>query len=83
VLGLTMEGLDRLDTLRDVILNEEFGEQDRDSAIEMMAVVYHDACNQIMGRLAEVMHACDAVFIGYKEKARPLLQVFSAPGQES
>ncbi len=83
VLGLTMQGLDQLDTLRDVILNEEFGEQDREAAVEMMAVVYYDACNQIMGRLAEVMAACDHVFIGYKEKARPMLSVFAAqsPGE--
>ncbi len=75
-LGMAMEQLDKLDTLRDVILTEEFGEEDRESAIEMMAVVYYDAGDQIMGRLAEVLNARDQVFIGYKEKARPILEVF-------
>jgi hypothetical protein len=83
VLGMAMEALDRIDTLRDVILNEEFGEQDREAAIEMMALVYYDGINQIAGRLAEVAHACDAVFIGYKEKARPILEVFGQQGQET
>jgi rRNA maturation endonuclease Nob1 len=81
VLGLTMQGLDQLDTLRDVILNEDFGDQDRDAAIEMMAVVYYDAIDQLTGRLAEISHACDTVFIGYKEKARPILDVFGPQGK--
>lgn len=81
-LGYAMQHLDQLDTMRDVILNEDFDDQDRDAAIEMMAVVYYDAINQIVGRIAELSHACDTVFIGYKEKARPLLQVFAQDGAE-
>lgn len=82
VLGQAMQGLDQLDTLRDVILTEEFGDQDRDAAIEMMAVVYYDAIEQLTGRLAEISHACDAVFIGFKEKARPILEVFTPQAEE-
>lgn len=81
-LGYAMQHLDQLDTMRDVILNEEFGDQDRDAAIEMMAVVYYDAINQVIGRIAELSNACDAVFIGYKEKARPMLEVFNQDGAE-
>jgi len=82
ILGQAMQGLDQLDTLRDVILTEEFGDQDRDAAIEMMAVVYYDAIEQLTGRLAEISHACDAVFIGFKEKARPILEVFTPQAEE-
>jgi hypothetical protein len=67
--------LDQLDTMRDAILTENFGEQDREAAIEAMAVVYYDAVEQIAGRLAEVLASCEEVFIGYKEKARPMLDV--------
>lgn len=70
-----LEVLDKLDTMRDAILTEEFGEADREAAIEAMAVVYYDAVGQIAGRLAEVMADCEEVFIGYKEKARPMLDV--------
>lgn len=75
-LGMAMQHLDQLDTLRDVILNEDFDEQDQEAAIEHMAVIYYDAVNQLVGRVAEISHACDAVFIGYKEKAKPILEVF-------
>ena len=81
ILGQTIQGLDQLDTLRDVILNEDFGDQDREAAIEHMAVVYYDAIDQLTGRLAEISHACDTVFIGYKEKARPILDVFGPQGE--
>ena len=80
ILGSAIQSLDQLDTLRDVILNEDFGDQDREAAIEHMAVVYYDAIDQITGRIAELAHACDAVFSGYKQKARPILDVF---GQEA
>lgn len=70
-----LEMLDKLDEMRDAILNEEFGEQDRESAIEAMAVVYYDGVSQVAARLAEVLAACEEVFIGYKEKARPMLDV--------
>lgn len=71
----TLEALDKLDAMRNAILTEEFGEADRESAIEAMAVVYYDSVSQIAGRLAEVMAECEEVFIGYKEKARPMLDV--------
>ncbi len=70
-----LEFLDKLDAMRDAILTEEFGEEDRDAAIEAMAVVYYDGVSQVAGKLAEVMAACEEVFIGYKEKARPILDV--------
>lgn len=71
----SLEALDKLDTMRNAILTEDFGDADRDTAIEAMAVVYYDAVSQIAGRLAEVMADCEEVFIGYKEKARPMLDV--------
>lgn len=71
----TLEALDKLETMRNAILTEEFGEDDRETAIEAMAVVYYDAVTQIVNRIAEVTDACDEVFIGYKEKARPMLDV--------
>lgn len=71
----TLEALDKLDTMRDAILNEDFGEEDRETAIEAMGVVYYDAITQIVNRIAEIADACDEVFIGYKEKARPMLDV--------
>lgn len=71
-----LEAMDKLDDMRDAILNEDFGEGDHEAAIEAMAVVHYDTLNQIIDRVAEVMSACEEVFIGYKEKARPMLQVF-------
>ncbi len=71
-----LEAMDRLDVMRDAILNEDFGEEEREAAIEAMAVVHYDTINQIVDRVAEVMAACEEVFLGYKEKARPILQVF-------
>ncbi len=70
-----LEMLDKLDVMRETILNEDFGEVVREAAIESMAVVYYDAITQIVNRIAEVTDACDEVFIGYKEKARPILDV--------
>lgn len=71
-----LEAMDKLDVMRDAILNEDFGEEEREAAIEAMAVVHYDTLNQIVDRVAEVMAACEEVFIGHKEKARPMLQVF-------
>lgn len=73
-----LEAMDKLDDMRDAILNEDFGEGDHEAAIEAMAVVHYDTLNQIIDRVAEVMAACEGVFVGYKEKARPMLQVFEA-----
>lgn len=77
-LSMAMNHLDQLNVLRDVILTEEFPNQDSEAAIEMMAVVYYDAIDQLLGRISELSHAADAVFIGYKEKARPISEVFAA-----
>ena len=74
--GRALEQFDRLDVLRDVILNEDFGEDVREAAIESMAIVYWDVIDQMIDRMKEVVYARDAVFVGYKEKARPLLSVF-------
>lgn len=70
-----LEMLDKLDIMRDTILNEEFGDKDREAAIEAMAIVYYDAITQIVNRIAEVTDACDEAFVGYKDKARPMLDV--------
>jgi len=71
-----LEGLDALDALRTSILEEDFGEADREAALEAMAMVYYDTVSHLVDRVAEVMLLCDDNFIGYKEKARPLLSVF-------
>lgn len=76
-----LEALDQLDAMRDIILNEDFGEDERDKAIEAMAVVYYDGLSQLMDRASELMAACEEVFIGYKERARPILQVFDGNGK--
>lgn len=76
-----LEALDQLDAMRDIILNEEFSEDERDKAIEAMAVVYYDGLSQLIDRASELMAACEEVFIGYKERARPLLQVFDGNGK--
>lgn len=76
-----LEQLDKLDTLRDVILTEDFGEGDHDAAVEAMACVYFDAVDQLTLKVAEVMAACEQVFSGYKDRARPLLEVFKPEQQ--
>jgi hypothetical protein len=70
-----LEILDKLDAMRNAILTEDFGEEDREAAIEAMAVVYYDGVSQIAGRIAEVMADCTEVFMGYRDKARPMLDV--------
>lgn len=74
-----LEAGDQLDVLRDVILQEDFGD-DGEAALEMMAVVYYDAINQLTGKVAELMDACEDVFGGYKHKARPALRVMEETG---
>lgn len=76
-----LESLDRLDTLRDVILTEDFGEGDHEAAIEAMACVYFDAVDQLLLKASEVMVACEHVFSGYKDRARPLINVFGTEQQ--
>lgn len=80
--GMALEQLDKLDQVRDAILNEDFGEDVRESAIEAMAVVYYDGIERVIARLKEVVYARDEVFIGYAEKAAPILDVFGTQGQE-
>ena len=70
-----LEACDQLEALRDAILIEDFGKDEAEGALEMMAVVYYDAVTQLTGRVAELMDACEEVFGGYKHKARPALQV--------
>jgi hypothetical protein len=82
-LGMAMQHLDQIDTLRDIILTEDFGDEDKETAIEHMAIVYCDSISQLIDRVAELSIACDSVFSGYKDKARPILEVFlNAPVQE-
>lgn len=73
--GGVLENLDRLDVLRDAILNEDFGEEDKEAAIEAMAVVYYDACSQILMKASTLMAYCENVFQGYKDAARPMIEV--------
>jgi len=73
--AMGLEACDQLEALRDAILNEDFGEDESEGALEMMAVVYYDAASQLTGKVAELMDACEEVFGGYKHKARPALHV--------
>ena len=68
-----LEALDLLDKMRDVILTEEFDDDEREAALEAMAIVYYDGVAQVTDRTAEVRHACDECFGGYKDKAVPLI----------
>ncbi|ABE50978.1 hypothetical protein [Methylobacillus flagellatus] len=81
VAAQALESLDKLDTLRDVILTEDFGEGDHEAALEAMACVYFDAIDQVTLKAAEVMTACEQVFSGYKDRARPLINVFNPEQQ--
>ena len=63
-----------LHTLRDVILNEDFGD-DADPAVAAAANVYYDAVSQLYQQVAELAHACHEVFSGYRETARPLAEM--------
>ncbi|HSH71566.1 MAG TPA: hypothetical protein VK974_00790 [Methylophilaceae bacterium] len=72
-----LEALDRLDQLRDAILNEDFGDQDREAALEHMAVVFYDIADHIFARANETMANTDQVFIGYKDRARPIMEAFA------
>jgi len=73
--AMGLEACDQLEALRDAILTEDFGEDEAEGALEMMAVVYYDAVSQLTGKVAELMDACEEVLGGYKHKARPALQV--------
>ena len=64
--------VDRMDTLRDMFLTEDFGEE-KEAATEMMAIVYYDAINQIVGKIGELRSDCEDVFSGYKDIAKPML----------
>src|SRR3989304_1009859 len=69
-----LEAVDRLHALRDAILTEDFGPE-REAAIEAMAVVYYDMVHQIVDISNDLGNACQHHFMGYKEKARPLLNM--------
>lgn len=69
-----LEACDQLDVMRDVLLQEDFGD-DAEAALEMLAVVYYDAITQLTGKVAELMDACEETFGGYKHQARPALRV--------
>ena len=73
--GEVLQGLDQLDALRETILTEPFEDDDRESAIEAMAVVYYDAVQQIVAKAEELGVSCEEVFSGYKPAARPLMDV--------
>ncbi len=63
-----LEGLDQIDTLRDSILYEsaDIGPEDSDAAMEMMAVFYYDALDQIISHVVDLSLACHEVFGSYK-----------------
>jgi hypothetical protein len=75
-----LEATDRLQALRDTILTEDFGPEHL-AAIDAMAVVYYDMIHQIIDVTDDLGAACQHHFLGYKEKARPLVnmaEVFGA-----
>ncbi len=76
-----LESMDRLEALREAILTERFDDDDREAAIESMAVVYYDAIRQLFDRAEELASACEEVFVGYKDKARPMLDVAAFRGE--
>lgn len=80
-IGMALEQMDKLEQIRDAILNEDFGEDVREQAIEAMAVVYYDGVERMIARLKEIVYARDEVFIGYAEKASPIVDVFGQQGQ--
>lgn len=66
VAGGILQSCDQLDVLRDAILNEPFGEEDKEAAIASMAIFYYDALSQVIDRVTELGEFCDEVFVGYK-----------------
>lgn len=75
------ERIDQLHQLRLAILEEDFGEADKPAALEAMAVVYYDLVTQTVDRVRELVYECDEVFGGYKNKAKPILDVFGPQEQ--
>lgn len=78
-----LQATDQLDLLRDAILTEDFGEDDREQAVAAMANVYYDAVRQIFIKSSELMAACEQVFSGYKDTAIPLIEMESLFGAEA
>ncbi|MBW8034195.1 MAG: hypothetical protein FVQ79_00575 [Planctomycetes bacterium] len=76
-----LNNLERMDTLRDSILNEDFGDGDVDAAIKAMACVYWDSVDQIFIKTNLVSQDCNEVFSGYKHEARPLLDMHEIFGE--
>ncbi len=75
-----LQAADRLHALRDAILTEDLGAE-REAAIEAMACVYYDAVHQFLVTANELADACQEVFIGYKDRARPLLNMVEVFGE--
>lgn len=76
VAAAALESIDRMEQLRDAILEEDFGDVDQEKALEALAVVYFDAADHLLQRAMEMMAACNNVFIGYKDRAKPMLQLY-------
>jgi len=73
------ESLDRLDTLRDIFLNEDFGEE-KDAAYHAMACVYFDAIQRLTGRMGLVAGNCEQTFSGYALEPMPMLEYWEKKG---
>lgn len=64
--GDIMSFLDRLNQLRDVFLNDDFGEEN-ETADKMMAENYYHVMQQVAKYMEETAAACEEVFSGYIE----------------
>ncbi len=76
IVASMLESLDRLDMLRDVFLNDDFGEEN-EAANSAMGIVYYDAIRQLIGRAAQVAEACEETFSGYADEAMPMLDYYA------
>lgn len=77
-----LQGVDRLNALRETILTADFGD-DKEAAINAMAVVYYDAIHQLFDNINQLAHDCHEVFSGYKQQARPLIDMEEVFGQQA
>ncbi|MDY6979192.1 MAG: DUF3102 domain-containing protein [Pseudomonadota bacterium] len=64
--GQLMAQIDRLNTLRDTFLNDDFGDEN-EAADKMMAENYYHVMQQVAKYMEESAAACEEVFSGYIE----------------
>lgn len=70
-----LQGVDQLHALRKVIQFEDFNEEDKEAAMDAMAIVYYDSVSQACSNIIELMNACEDVFGAYKHQAKPLVEM--------